>query len=380
MREFVRDAFFLTWTGTWRLLRVREVLMWTFLMPIVFFYFLAAVNGGEAPAGQDAIAVEAAPDAGFLADELIVQLERAGYRVVRPRSDEEFVSEPRRLEIPSGFTASILAGKPMEVRFTTSGQDIYAEFDRSRVTRAIYAVTAGLAATAAGGRAVTAEAMQKLDATPRTLQLDVKSAGRRAALPTGYQRSVPGTMVMFTLIVLFTGGAASLTWERRMGLLRRLASAPVSRGAVVFGRWASRMTLGAVQILFAMVLGRWLFHVDWGPHPGVVIAMLMAYGALAATLGILLGNFGRTESQVVAVGVIASNVLAGLGGCWWPIEITPPWAQRIAILLPTGWAMDGLHKLVSFGAPPASVIPHVCAMLALALAGGYLLARSFRFQ
>jgi len=223
-------------------------------------------------------------------------------------------------------------------------------------------------------------AIGQLAAEPRMLQLEVKPAGTRIVPPSGYQQSVPGSMVMFTLVVLFTGGAASLTWERRMGLLRRLASSPVSRAAVVLGRWGSRMTLGIVQILFAMAVGRLLFHVDWGPHPAMVIAMLFAYGALAATLGILLGNFGRSEAQVIGIGVIASNLLAGLGGCWWPIEITPPWAQRFAMLLPTGWAMDALHKLVSFGASPASVIPHMCLMLGSALVAGYVLSRSFRFQ
>jgi ABC-type multidrug transport system permease subunit len=375
MRGFLQDAFFLAWTGLWRLLRVREVLMWTFLMPPLFFYFLGLVNGGETPNRRDALAVSVAPDAGFLADDLIAQLEKREFRIVRPKTREEFLDERRRLEIPSGFTASVLAGNHIDVRFTRKGDDLNADYDRIRVTRAINNLLAAIAVS--NGKA---DVMRELEAGPRTLQLEVKSAGKRVVPPSGYQQSVPGSMVMFTLIVLFTGGAASLTWERRMGLLRRLASSPVSRGAVVLGRWGSRMALGVVQILFAMILGRLLFHVDWGPHPAMVIAMLFAYGALAATLGILLGNFGRTEGQVVAIGVIASNLLAGLGGCWWPIEVAPLWAQRIAIVLPTGWAMDALHKLVSFGNSPASVIPHVCAMLAAAVVAGYVLARSFRFQ
>ena len=71
------------------------------------------------------------------------------------------------------------------------------------------------------------------------------------------------------------------------------------------------------------------------------------YGSLAAALGMLLGNFGRTEGQVIGLGVMASNVFAGLGGCWWPIEITPLWTQRLALAFPTGWTMDALHKLMN---------------------------------
>ncbi len=187
-------------------------------------------------------------------------------------------------------------------------------------------------------------------------------------------------MVMFTLLVLFTSGAVSLTIERNQGILRRLASSPMSRGAVVLGKWGARMAIGVVQIAFAMIAGSVLFHVGWGPHLPMVVLVLLVYGSLAAALGMLLGNFGRTEGQVIGLGVMASNVFAGLGGCWWPIEITPLWTQRLALAFPTGWTMDALHKLMNFGASPVSVLPHVCVTAAAALGAGYILSRKFRFQ
>jgi ABC-2 type transport system permease protein len=56
-------------------------------------------------------------------------------------------------------------------------------------------------------------------------------------------------------------------------------------------------------------------------------------------------------------------VLAALGGCWWPIEITPEWAQHVQKLVPTGWTMDALHKLVSFRAGAASATAHAVIQL-----------------
>jgi ABC-type multidrug transport system permease subunit len=187
-------------------------------------------------------------------------------------------------------------------------------------------------------------------------------------------------MVMFTLLVLFTSGSVLLVIERRQGLLRRLASAPLSRGAVVLGKWGSRMGLGMVQIAFAMLAGTVLFRVDWGPHLPVLFLVLFMYGGLGAALGMLLGNLARTEGQAVGIGVLVTNIIAPLGGCWWPIEVTPEFMQRLALVFPTGWAMDALHKLVSFGEPPASVIPHLVVMGAATLAVGALSARTFRFQ
>jgi ABC-type Na+ efflux pump permease subunit len=374
------DALFLARTETLYLLRRRETLLWTFVMPIVFFYFIGAVTTSESGNSREDLAVMAPPDAGFLADQVLARVEARGYHVVRTQTPVQWLAFRRRIEIPAGFTDSVLAGKPMRIRFERTGEDVSADYDRVRLSRAIYTVLADLIVATRSGAKATPDGFTRLSAQPRNLDLDVRAAGKRVEPPAGFEQSVPGTMVMFTLLVLFTSGAVTLTIERNQGILRRLASAPMSRGAVVLGKWGSRMALGIVQIAFAMIAGSVLFHVRWGPNLGMVIAILFAYGALAAMLGMLLGNLGRTESQVIALGVIASNLMAGLGGCWWPIEVAPLWAQKLALFLPTGWTMDALHKLVNFGASPVAVIPHLTVTLLAVGVAGYALAGSFRFQ
>ena len=129
-----------------------------------------------------------------------------------------------------------------------------------------------------------------------------------------------------------------------------------------------------------MLAGTFLFGVNWGSHLGTLLLVLFAYASLTVSLGFLLSNFTSNQRQLLGVGVLSSNVLAALGGCWWPVEITPPWAQKLAMFLPTGWAMDAIHKLVNFGAEPSTVIPHVIALLVSSLIAGALVARKFRFQ
>jgi ABC-2 type transport system permease protein len=377
-----RDAFFLARMDAWHLLRRRETMLWTFIMPVVFFYFIGTVTGNFGGPGdsKDDLAVSVPADGGFLVDHLIGHLESLKYRVVRTHSQEEFNSYRRRLEIPAGFTDSVLAGHQMKLRFARTGDDLTADYDRVRISRAVYTVLADMIVATKNGSASTLEGLAKISAEPRTLVLDVTPAGKRVEPPSGFEQSVPGTMVMFTLLVLFTSGAVSLTVERKLGILRRLASAPMSRGAVTLGKWGARMALGMVQIVFAMTAGTVLFHVHWGPNLPMVLVILLCYGALAAALGMMLGNYGRTEAQVIGIGVIASNLLAGLGGCWWPIEVAPRWAQHLALFLPTGWTMDALHKLVNFQASAASVIPHLIATVMAALVAGYIVSRSFRFE
>jgi hypothetical protein len=378
----LRDAFFLARMDAWRLLRSRPAMVWTFVMPIVFFYFIGTITGNAYGSRdrRDPLAASVPADAGFLADQLLDRLAARGYRIVRVKTPAEALEYGRRLEIPATFTSLVLDGRHVKVRFERVGDDIGGDYDQVRLSRAVYEVLADLLVLNAGGQAATPEHFVELAREPRTLALDVRPAGKRIAVPTGYEQAVPGTMVMFTLLVLFTTGAVTLTIERNQGILRRLASSPMSRGAVALGKWGARASLGMIQIAFAMTAGAVLFHVHWGPNLPMVALVMAAYGALAATLAMLLGNFLRTEGQVVGLGVILGNLMAGLGGCWWPMEIAPEWAQKLSLFFPTGLAMDALHKLVNFGAPPSSVIPHLCALVAASLGAGYVVARFFRFQ
>ncbi|MEM7305592.1 MAG: ABC transporter permease [Planctomycetota bacterium] len=384
----LRDALYIGWHDLKVMIRQKDTILWTFLMPFLFFYFLGTVTGGFSGGGasSEKIAVRVAPDAGFRADEVQKRLEEQDFQLVRPDEDPEaetpFEDYRRRLEFPAGFTAGVLAGEPQDVLFRREGAGLSTDYDNFRLTRAVYTVLADLLAAsslAAPGADVGAEEVAALQAHPRALQLEVEPAGRRKVIPSGMEQTVPGTMVMFTMIILLTSGGSSLLTERREGLLRRLASAPISRSAVVAGKWGGRLALGLVQIAYAMLIGRIVFGVDWGAGLPMVLLVLLAYASMLSSLAILLGNFARSEGQAVGLSVLATNILAALGGCWWPIEITPSYMQKLALFLPTGWTMDAMHKLVSFGAPMSSCLPHVVGMLLLALLLGKLSARTFRF-
>ena len=106
----LRDALYITYRDLRYLLPRRETWMWTFVMPVIFFYFIGSVTGGfGSHEKRDPIAVLVPADAGFLADELIRRLEQRNFQVVHT---ENFF---RELRIPPGFTATVLAGKPVKL-------------------------------------------------------------------------------------------------------------------------------------------------------------------------------------------------------------------------------------------------------------------------
>src|SRR5262249_17809090 len=144
-------------------------------------------------------------------------------------------------------------------------------------------------------------------------------------------------------------GAVFLTLEKRQGVIRRQAALPLPKGAVYLGKLLGRLLLAAFQAALLLLAGRFLFGVPLGSSPGGLLLLVGAYLLAVAALSTFLGAVLGTPEQASAVGWILSMILAALGGCWWPSEVMPRWLWRASHLLPTPWAMDGFHALLSFG-------------------------------
>jgi ABC-2 type transport system permease protein len=385
----LRDASFIARTDLSHLLRHREAIVWVFVMPFLFFYFVGTVTSGfgGVPGPGSAptpLRFEAPDDAGFVADEIVARLEEQGFAVERATGSPEGDPAQRVLAVPEtagrSLTDAVLDGTRIRLVLRHRGEGPDVDFDRLRVARAVYGVVGDLAVTRVRGDRAAAETLRAVREEPRSLTLAVAPAGERQEIPGGFEQTIPGILVMFTMLVLLTSGAITLVVEREQGLLRRLASTPISRGSVVLGKWTARMGLGAVQIAFGMLVGRVVFGMEWGAALPMIAAVLLGWAACSASLAVLLANLARTPAQMAGLGLLTTMVLAALGGCWWPIEVAPAWMQQLQLLLPSGWAMDAMHQLVSFGHGPEAAVPHLAALLISAFVVGALGARTFRYQ
>ena len=382
----MRNILFIAWQDVRNWLRDGSTLLWLFLMPPIFFYFIGTVTGGFSAGtsgGQATPITVVAQAPGFIKDQVDLRLvanDFAPQWVAAMPSDSEEDPPARTLTFDANAGERLLAGEAVSVTFDTRANALTREFEEIRVQRALYTVLADIIVAEATAGPLSPAALASVNDAPRVWQLDVAPAGERQLVPSGFQQAVPGILVMFTLLVLLTSSGTLLVQERVQGLLRRLASAPISRGEVVAGKWQGRIVLAAIQIAVALVFGTYLFRMDWGPDLGMVIVVLLAWGGFCASAGLWLGTVARTEAQAAGIGVLTANLLAALGGCWWPIEVAPAWMQLIQKFIPTGWTMDALHKLISFQAGAASVIPNILLLIAAGAVFGGLAARRFRYD
>lgn len=338
----------------------RSSFLWMLLFPIVIIWFFGtAFSGGSGEAPRIALNLDDR-DGGWVARALVDELVDQGIdltEVGAAAGREPPAPRARTLVLPAGLTEGMLAGEQRSVRF-----EVDPEADRQfgmgaevHVRRAIVRVLARLLEMELSAGAdpeadtATEDRYRRLAATAPLVTLAVSTAGAGTPVPGGYAQSVPGILTMIVLMMNLIYGGTFLILEKQQGMLRRQLCLPVSRGQIVVAKLVGRLLIAALQIALLLVVARMLFGLSLGRSPAGLLLLTSSYALAVACLSILLGAVFHTPEQASTVGWILSMVLAGLGGCWWPGEVMPEWLQAAAHALPTTWAMDGFHALISFG-------------------------------
>ncbi|NDR58671.1 ABC transporter permease [Aliiruegeria sabulilitoris] len=369
--QILRNIWFIARSDLFFALRDRATLLWLVLMPPVFFFFIGNMTAGGLGnfITQSEIAFERPAESDPVGQRFGQILADTGFRIVDP------AEKVPQLRLSGQLTG---AEQPPTARFDIGAPGPTDELYALRLNLAAAMLRAELAVLAA--RDVPSETLAELAKAPRTLTVEVEPGGRLGRVPTGFEQTVPGILVMFTMLVLLTSGGVLLVMERDQGLLLRLASAPLSREEIIAGKWLGRMMLALCQVGMAMVFGTILFGMDWGPNLPAILLVLAVWAAVCASLGLLLGSLGRSQAEVTGLGLLVTMAMAALGGAWWPIEVTPAFMQDLQKAIPAGWTMDAMHRLVSFGDPAWAVLPHVAALALTAVLAGWASARVFRFH
>ena len=189
--------------------------------------------------------------------------------------------------------------------------------------------------------------------------------------------TLPGYLTMFVFFAAAMS-AEAIVRERRNHTLERLMSNGARRESVVLGKFLSALYRGVLQVLVLWVAGIFVFNIDLGVSPAAVVLISLLMVLASSAFGVMLASVVPTENAASGLGVLVSLALAPLGGCWWPLFITPQWMQSLAKLTPHGWANTAFNKLMLFGAEFGDVVTEM-GMLAL-FAAAFLAVTLWRFR
>lgn len=360
-------------------LRNKSSYLWLAIMPVLFIYFTGAANKGPGDPANPRPSVRLENhDTNFLSQALLKKLDAAGMNILQ--GDDKGTAE-RGIRIPADFTTSVLARHQTKIEFykLESSGDQSAAMIEIRLLRAVVGLNSDLVqlASRGGNQPITEEGLANLEKQPKPVVLDASFAGRNP-VPSGFNQSLPGNVVMFLMINLLVFGGASISGERAGGVMRRLAVQPLSRFQLVMGKVYGRFLLGALQAAWFLFAGAIIFKMNLGYNLPAIYLALLVFCWVAASLGVLIGSLITGHEKTVGTCVLFSMVMGALGGCWWPLEIVPDSMKLIGHFFPTAWAMDVLHKLISYGGNFGDVLVEVAVLCGFAVAANLAAAKFFR--
>lgn len=377
--------------------RDKPALFWTVLLPVTLMWiFGRAFSGTEDRSRPQADIAVVMEDAGFLGPLFIQELASEGVTVhpVAAAQADSVGEASTVLRIPPDFTSRVLAAQPVELplappRESNTRLGPLAEI---RVWEGVIAFLGHLhlaerelgTKVVGGGTAVDtariAARYREVRARPRAVSVVAADAAGGNPVAQGFGQSIPGVLTQSVLMMTVIYGAVFLAMEKTGGALRRQGTLPLSRLDIILGKLLGRFVMAAAQIAILVVAASVLYGASWGRDAAGLVVVFAAFALCCASLGLLGGALFRTPEQAGALGWIAPLAMSALGGCWWPLEIVPRGMQLAGHLSPAAWAMDGFHRLITYGGGLADVVVPSLVLLAFAAAATAAAARWLRWE
>jgi ABC-2 type transport system permease protein len=159
---------------------------------------------------------------------------------------------------------------------------------------------------------------------------------------------VPGVLALAVMSTAFTGQAIATGFERRYGVLRRLATTPMPTSALLIAKSFAVLAVevGQVALLAAIAAG-----LGWSPRGniGTVAALLLLGTTAFSGLGLLIAGVLRAEATL-AVANLVYLVLLVFGGVAFPIADFGRTLRDVVLVLPITALTDGLRAVLLSGA------------------------------
>jgi ABC-2 type transport system permease protein len=387
----------------------RKVAFLIVAMPILFTAFFGLLFGGAGTQGDSRLPVGLInhDPSSFVGPTLVELLETSDS--VRPVALDEKEAQEAALKVrdgklaavvtvPAGFGQAILSDQDARLLVTVdegspSGLTASNAIDTAAARLLGALQTAKLSVTAYEDQAAFTDAAARqayvgqaigLASTawkepPLTLVVEKASAVPQNKSTNSYNQASPGLLVQFTIWSLIMS-AGVVVLERKSGAMQRLLTTPIRAWQIIAGHALAMFLLTLTQELILLAFGQFVLGVDYLRQPIAILLVALALALWVVSLGMLIGAISRDDSQSMVWSLMAMFVFTGLGGAWFPLEVTGRAFQAIGGLMPSQWAMRGFQNIIVRGLGIESVWLPVGILLAYAVAFFALAVWRFRFE
>jgi ABC-2 type transport system permease protein len=366
-------------------------LVWMLAMPIALtlamaFAFGRLTGGGQAAGLSDIPVIIVDLDSGQMSEPIVqtFQAEELGNLITTTLSTDvaaarQAVEEDKvaaAIIIPAGFTEKIIPPNLQQGDFSALLQreqgvvEVYSSPQRPISTLIVRSIVDAVLnrMTTAGAAAQTS--IMQLIVSGYVSPQDMQQIGNEVGMRAGEQASqgsllklsvqaagspsnsggfdwmaymAPSAAVMFLMFTVSLGGRSILA-ERQWGTLQRLLTSPTSPSQVLGGKVSGIFLTGLAQMMILILFSAVFFGVRWGA-PAALIGLIVATVFAATGWGALIAAYAKSPGQAMSIGSMMALLFAGLAGNFVPRQNYPEFLQKISLITPNAWALEGFEAL-----------------------------------
>ena len=194
----------------------------------------------------------------------------------------------------------------------------------------------------------------------------------------GYAHSFGGMGIQFILFMGLDVGIA-LLMLRQTGLWQRLRAAPLSRTMLLGSRAVSASLMAGFILFVLFAFARVVFGVHIQGSFAGFVGVCAAFSLMTAAFGLMVAALGETVEATRGYSIMATLVMVMLGGAWVPTFVFPKWLQKLTVVIPTRWAMDGLDGMTWRGLGFSSALAPIGVLLLFTMLFGVIAVARFRW-
>jgi ABC-2 type transport system permease protein len=191
--------------------------------------------------------------------------------------------------------------------------------------------------------------------------------GAKGVSPNVVQQNVPGWTI-FALFWIAQILMINILYERQSGAFKRVMASPISFPLYMLSKTVPFVLINLVQAVMMFAFGVYVLPLVGCPE--LSLTNLPALGLLtvaisltAVAFGLMMASLSRTVFLSASVSATVLIIMTALGGIMVPRFVMPDVMQKMSLLVPHGWALEGYLDIIVRHQSTVDILPHVGVLL-----------------
>jgi len=191
---------------------------------------------------------------------------------------------------------------------------------------------------------------------------------------------IPSTVAFIVYQVALVLAATSFVREKEIGTLEQLLITPIRRLELIIGKALAPIALSILNFMLLLAVQTWGYDIPLRGQLGVL--MMVALLAIIAIVGVgtLISLFTQNQQQAVLLVFLLAILEVTISGYMLPVENMPLIMRGLAQISSLQHFMTASRAIILRGATLDMILPHVLALLGIALGSGGIAWRAFSRQ